>query len=120
MNKMRVNKMGNVKFKAEMLEKMVHEWGKEGQGAYIQTMGGHTLGYFLTLAEAIKACADFIGYEGEIEKDYFYDGVLQLAVIENSEGYQDDNGAYISDYTFAIEKHEISAITEQDLDKILR
>jgi hypothetical protein len=112
--------MGNIKFKAEMLEKTVHEWGKEGQGAYIHSIGGHTLGYFLTLAEAIKACVDFIDYEGKIEKDYFEDGFLQLCVIENSEGYQDNNCAYISDYTFAIKKHEISAITEQDLDKILR
>lgn len=79
----------------------VHEWGAEGQGEYVCSKGGYTIGTEPTLEKARQHINEYFGYE--IDDDSIDGDRIMANQIEDADGYQDDKGAYIADYSLRID-----------------
>ena len=91
-------------YKVQVTHIDVHKWSNEtGQGDYVCSKGGFTIGYFDTISDAKAELADWFG---DSEPDYAaYDGeeFLSVSIIENADAYQSDKGEYIADYTIGLQ-----------------
>ena len=91
-------------YRIRVLDMMVHEWSEEGQGEYVCSKGGYEVGEYRTPEELREALEEHFP---DIDLAQDEDGWLQYAQIENGEGYRDDNGGFIVDYTIAVEKVQV-------------
>ena len=91
-------------YKVQVTHIDVHKWSNEtGQGDYVCSKCGFTIGYFDTISDAKAKLADWFG---GIEPDYAaYDGeeFLCFSRIEDVDAYESDNGEYIADYTIGLQ-----------------
>jgi hypothetical protein len=93
-----------VTYRIYVIDMMVHEWTEEGQGEYVCTMGGYEAGSYRTpekLREGLEE--QFPGIE-LVQDDLAH---LRYFQIEDEEGYRDDNGGFIVDYSITIEKVQV-------------
>tara|TARA_S200002703_G_scaffold1160_1_gene1962 strand:+ start:1023 stop:1334 length:312 start_codon:yes stop_codon:yes gene_type:complete len=88
----------------------VHEWDEEGQGKYVCSKGGYTIGTEPTLEKARQHINEYFGYE--IDDDCIDGDRIMANQIENADGYQDDNGTYIADYDIRIDRVETITFNE--------
>jgi hypothetical protein len=103
MDKLR-GEQGMVTYRIYVIDMMVHEWTEEGQGEHVCTMGGYEAGSYRTpekLREGLEE--QFPGIE-LVQDDLAH---LRYFQIEDEEGYRDDNGGFIVDYSITIEKVQV-------------
>jgi hypothetical protein len=94
----------DITYRIYVIDMMVHEWSEEGQGEYVCTMGGYEAGSYRTpekLREGLEQ--QFPGIE-LVQDDLAH---LRYFQVENEEGYRDDNGRFIVDYSITIEKVQV-------------
>ena len=96
--------MPHIKYDIQVIDMMVHEWGDEGQGKYVCSKGGFRLGIAPTLDKAREHIDAYFGYE--IEDDCINGQIITASLIEDENGYQDDNGNYIVDYRVIVNRVE--------------
>ena len=92
------------KYEIVVTDITVHEWDDEGQGEYVCSKGGYTIGTEPTLEEARKHINEYFGYE--IDDDDIDGDRIMANQIENADGYQDNSGSYIADYSLRINRIE--------------
>ena len=95
--------MSDCTYKLRVIDIIVHKWGEDGQGEYVFSKGGFTIGSFDNIAKAKAELAEFFGYEPDYEayesKDY-----VCGCIIENEDAYADPDGEYIADYVVTMDK----------------
>ena len=91
--------MSDCTYKLRVIDIIVHKWGEDGQGDYVCSKGGFTIGSFDTIAKAKEELAEFFGYEPDYEGDFVCGGI-----IENEDAYADPNGQLIVDYVVTLDK----------------
>ena len=90
-----------ITYRIYVLDMEVYEWTDKGQGEYVFTKGGYEAGSYLTPEELRE------GLEEQFPGIELVQGLLHYVQVENGEGYRDDNGEYIVEYTIAVEKLQI-------------
>lgn len=86
----------------------VHRWSnEEGQGDYVCSKGGFTIGNEPTIEKARQRINEFFGYE--IDEDCIDGDRIMAHQIENGDAYKDDDGGYIADYDIKI--HCVETVT---------
>lgn len=98
-----------VLYELKIHDKEVNEWGAEGEGAYIQTAQLGIVEQFDTLPLSLSAITGAINDTLALNikedlLDFSNDQCGMFSVIENADGVQDDNGEYISRYSFTVRK----------------
>lgn len=96
-------------YELKIHDKEVNDWGTEGEGAYVQTAQLDIVEHFDTLPLSLSAITSAINdtLALNLEKDWLdfsNDQYGMFSVIENADGIQDDNGGYISRYSFTVRK----------------
>lgn len=86
----------------------VYEWTDEGEGDHVCGKGGFTIGHFKSVDDAKAELNEFFGHEPDYEA-YQGDNFLVCDIIEDEDGYKDNDGKYLSIYTVVLEK--ISSVT---------
>ena len=97
-------------FRVNILSIDVHEYNTEGQGKYVVTKGGYTLGTYDTLEEAQEGIQEYFGLG--LSDDAFSDEFTWATLVENELGYEDPEGGFIADYCMVIDK--IERVTFED------
>jgi len=97
-----------LEYRLRVTDTEVYEWTNEGEGKHLHNKGGFTLGHFKSIEDAKDELEDFFGdapdygaYEG--------DNFLSCSIIEDENGYMDNDGKYMCNYTVVLEK--ISAVS---------
>ena len=94
-------------YKLTITDGIISSWGEEGQG---EQLGTKDLGLeqeieMLNTESIVTAINDLMGLKLQSEDLSFNNGAYGMfATIENSDGLPDENGAYLVDYTFTVEK----------------
>lgn len=117
--------------KIKAIEKMVHAWTNEdGEGDYIHSMDMDTQG--ITRETTSKAISDVINemlylYEQKTTPEQIEEGIdfmidteqnfFTVSIIEDSDGYEDLKGLYISDYFIIIEK--VESLNGKDIEELI-
>ena len=69
----------------------------------------------LTKESLTKCLSDMLCVDIEFNHIYTQDDILTISIIENDEGYPDENGLYLVDYIFMVSK--VDAINIDDVLK---
>ena len=86
---------------ARVLHMDVYEWNKEkGEGEYLMSKGGYELASAETMEKLRYEIDEIFGYT---QVDDYNPQHLCTSVVENGEGYPDDNGKYLVEYTIIAE-----------------
>jgi len=117
--------------KIKAIEKMVHKWtNEEGEGDYIHSVSLDIQG--TTRETTTKAISDVINemlylYEQKTTSEQIEEGInfmidteqdfFIVSIIEDSEGYEDVKGLYISDYFIIIEK--VESLNGKDIKELI-
>lgn len=118
--------------KIKAIEKMVHQWTNEnGQGDYIHSVDMNLQG--VTNETTTKAVSDAINdmlylHDQKTTPEDIEDGIefmidteqdfFIVSTIEDSNGYEDVKGSYISDYFIVIEK--VQSLNGNDIKQLLK
>lgn len=81
----------------------VYEWTQEGEGNYICSKEGFTIGHFKSVDDAKAELYEFFGTEPDYEA-YEGDNFLTCDRFEDIEGYMCSEGEYLCTYTVVLEK----------------
>lgn len=90
-------------FRVSILEINVHEY-TDGQGKHVATHPGYTLGDYATLEAAKEGIQEYFGRN--LDDEAFSDEFTWATVVEDQEGNEDPNGAFLADYCMVIDKIE--------------
>lgn len=101
------------RYNLEVVDIHVHRWGPEGQGEYVCTKGGFTVGGYPTLDEAKAGASEFLGYT--LDEDDYYGDHITGNILEDVDAYADPDGDYIANYTMRIDK--IDRVRFNDYDE---
>ena len=69
----------------------------------------------LTKESLIKCLSDMLCVDIEFNDIYTQDDILTISIIENDEGYPDENGLYLVDYIFMVSK-----VIDVNIDDVLK
>lgn len=106
-------------YKIRCIDALVDKWGENGAEGSPFSKGGFDVGDdYATAKEAIQAAFNIVGYSGDFDAGMYEDGFLSVSVLENEHGYQDDNGGYLADYLFRLEKLIVSPVTVEELERV--
>ena len=86
----------------------LYECTSEGEGNHMCNQGGFEMGHFKSIEDAKAELEDFFG-EATDYGAYEGDNFVSCSRIEEEDGYMDNNGKYMCNYTVVLEK--ISAVS---------
>jgi hypothetical protein len=89
------------KYRIKVIDMDVYEWTHRGEGDYICSKGGFSIDTVGSLRQAIKTISDYFDFPLTSE-DINDDGLIQVAQIEDKNGYAYSYGDYITRYTIEI------------------
>jgi len=94
-------------FKIDCIDCLVSNWDSvNGAGTSQFSKGGFNVGEYDSIKAALIGAADRVGFDHKHLTNNIFndDGLINLSVIENGAGLQDNNGAYLCDYIFEVNK----------------